>query len=192
MIQSLQTRGNGLRNVTHGFEPIVRSAVLAMALTLITACQPRSDTTHAAMAASSPTNGSGSTFSSQVTGYNHTDKTIASFSVNGVWGGNVTPHANGGDTCCLQLPLAWPQGLKVKIDWEDDQGQQHSREVLVPPYDSKSIGVFNVHFLRSGEIKVFDINAFLGHPDYPLKGDEANLKPGVPNLQWAREVPPSK
>lgn len=185
MIQSLHTRG-------HGLEPVARSAVLALALTLISACQPHGNEAHAALDASAPTTGSGSTFSSQITGYNHTDKTIASFNVNGVWGGNVTPHANGGDTCCLQLPMAWPPGLKVKIEWEDDQGQQHSREIPVPRYDPKSIGIFNVHLLRSGEIKVFDINAGLGHPDYPLKGEEANLKPGVPNFQWPREVPASK
>ena len=192
MSQSLQTRWRGLPSTIQGFEAVARSAVLALALTLISACQPRGNEAHADLDASSSSTRSSGTFSSQITGYNHTDKTIASFNVNGVWGGNVTPHANGGDTGCLQLPLAWPQGLKVKIDWEDDQGQQHSRDVLVPPYDSKSIGVFNVHFLRSGEIKVFDINAFLGHPDYPLKGDEANQKPGVPNFQWPRAVPASK
>ena len=124
-------------------------------------------------------------FSSQITGYNHTDKTIGTFSVNGIWGGSVWPHSNGGDACCLQLPLPWPSDLKVKIDWEDEQGQ-HSREIAVPRYDPNSLGIFNVHFLRSGEIKVFAINAGLGNPDYPLKGEEANLKPGVPNFQYPR------
>lgn len=132
-------------------------------------------------------------FSSQITGYNHTDKTIGSFDVNGVWGGNAVPHSGGGSsTCCLQLPLPWRPGLTVQIDWEDEKGQQHVRVVPVPRFDAKSLGIFNVHFLRSGEIAVFEINAGLGHPDYPLKGEEANLKPGVPNFQWPREVPVSK
>jgi len=192
MIESLRIREPRLGSAACEFGLVARSAIMAMTLTLISACHPRGDEARAAPGASTPAKWSGSTFSSQITGYNHTDKTIASFNVNGVWGGNVTPHANGGDTCCLQLPQAWRQDLHVRIDWEDDQGQQHSRDVPVPRYDPNSIGIFNVHFLRSGEIKVFDINAGLGHPDYPLKGEEANLKPGVPNFQWPREVPASK
>jgi hypothetical protein len=126
-------------------------------------------------------------FSSQITGYNHTDSTIASFSVNGVWGGNATPHTGGGSsTCCLQLPEPWHSGLSVKVSWEDAQGAQHDREVPVPEYKESSLGIFNVHFLRSGEIKVFDLNGILGSPDYPLQGEEANLKPGVPNFQYPR------
>ena len=127
------------------------------------------------------------TFSSQITGYNHTDNTIASFSVNGVWGGNATPHSGGGSsTCCLQLPEPWHAGLSVKVSWEDAQGAQHDREIPVPEYKEPSLGIFNVHFLRSGEIKVFDLNGILGSPDYPLQGEEANLKPGVPNFQYPR------
>jgi len=128
-----------------------------------------------------------SDFSSGITGYNHTDNTIGSFSVDGVWGGNVRPHTGGGSSaCCLQLPLPWHDGLTVKVEWEDEKGQQHERVVTVPRYDAKSLGIFNVHFLRGGEIKVFAINAGLGNPDYPLKGEEANLKPGIPNLQYPR------
>lgn len=128
-----------------------------------------------------------SDFSSGITGYNHTDKTIASFAINGVWGGNVFPHTGGGSSaCCLQLPMPWHDGLTVKVDWEDDKGQQHERVVPVPRYDAKSLGIFNVHFLRSGEIKVFDLNGILGSPDYPLQGDEANLSPGIANFQYPR------
>ena len=126
-------------------------------------------------------------FPSEITGYNHTDKSIASFDVDGIWGGNALPHTGGGSTtCCLQLPLPWHPGLTVKIDWEDEQGE-HERVVAVPSYDKKSIGTFNVHFLRSGEIKVFDVRGSLGTPDYPLQGEEANLKPGVPNYQYPRD-----
>jgi hypothetical protein len=129
-------------------------------------------------------------FPSGITGYNHTDNTIASFDVDGVWGGNVRPHTGGGSSaCCVQLPLPWHEGLTVKIDWEDDKGQQHERVVPVPRYDAKSLGIFNVHFLRSGEVKVFDLNGGLGSPDYPFQGDEADLKPGIPNFQYPR--PPS-
>lgn len=149
----------------------VADCIAATLLALcVSACHPKEDT-----------------FSSQITGYNHTDHTIASFDVNGVWGGNAVRHAGGGSsTCCIELPLPWREILTVKINWEDDAGQQHERVVPVPRYDQKSLGIFNVHFLRSGEIKVFDLNGILGSPDYPLQGDEANLKPGVPNFQYPR------
>ena len=179
------------RRLVNPLPRVAGSFALAVAIGLA-ACQKQADGAQAATAVRPGTTVGAGSFSSQITGYNHTDKTIASFNVNGVWGGNVTPHANGGDTCCLQLPLPWKPGLKVKLDWEDDQGRQHSRAVEVPRYDPNSIGIFNVHFLRIGDIKGFDINAFLGHPDYPLKDDEADLKPGVPNFLWPREVPPSK
>ena len=149
----------------------VANCIAAALLTIcVSACHPKENT-----------------FSSQITGYNHTDSTIASFSVNGVWGGNATLHSGGGSsTCCLQLPEPWHPGLSVKVSWEDAQGVQHERDIPVPEYREPSLGIFNVHFLRSGEIKVFAINAGLGNPDYPLKGEEANLKPGVLNFQYPR------
>jgi hypothetical protein len=127
------------------------------------------------------------TFVSQITGYNHSSNYIADFSVNGNWGGNIFVHSGGGkSTCCIELPLPWRSGITVEVDWVDEHGERHVRNVPVPPYTEKSLGIFNVHFLRDGNIKVFAINAGLGHPDYPLQGEEANLTPGVLNFQYSR------
>jgi hypothetical protein len=52
--------------------------------------------------------------------------------------------------------------------------------VPVPKYDAKTAGSLNVHFLHNGEVKVFITKYTLGHRDYPLKGKEAEMKPGVP------------
>ncbi len=124
---------------------------------------------------------SAKTVPAELTGYNHTDKTIAAFYVNGEWGGNITPGAGGGSfVCCVELPVPWRPGLTAKITWEDHELKMQAREVAVPEYDPKTLSTFNVHFLRSGEIKVFVNRLGLGHPDYPLKGKEAELKPGVP------------
>ena len=166
----------------------IATTASVVATVAMTGCHQRQEGTAQAPATSGLESKSGQGgFSSGITGYNHTDKTIASFAVDGVWGGNVRPHTGGGSSaCCLQLPIPWHDGLSVKVDWEDDQGQQHDRVVPVPRYDAKSIGIFNVHFLRNGEIRVFDLNGILGSPDYPLQGDEADLTPGVANFQYPR------
>lgn len=123
----------------------------------------------------------GKTVSASLVGYNHTDKTIAAFYVNGAWGGNITPGSGGGSfVCCADLPDPWREGYTVTVSWEDHAGKMQERVVPVPKYDPKTLSDFNVHFLRSGEIKVFALRMTLGHPDYPLKGGESELKPGVP------------
>ena len=48
----------------------------------------------------------------------------------------------------------------------------------MPPYDK--VSRLAVHFLRNGEVKVFATMYGLSHPDYPLQGEEATMKPGVP------------
>lgn len=130
----------------------------------------------------------GRTVSANLTGYNHTNRTIAAFYVNGVWGGNVTPHAGGGKfVCCAELPSPWHEGISVEVAWEDDKGAKHSEFVAVPRYEPKTLSRLNVHFMRNGSIKVFANRLALWHPDYPLKGKEAELEPGVP----IEQVPPS-
>ena len=122
----------------------------------------------------------GKTVSASISGYNHSE-TEVDFSVNGYGGGYLYPGGGGGSfVCCISLPDPWYEGYSVTIRWEDSQFQTHQREVKVPQYDPRKIGSFNVHFLRNGEIKVFAVFFGLGHPDYPLKGEEAELIKGVP------------
>lgn len=122
----------------------------------------------------------GKTVPADLTGYNHTDGTIGAFYVNGQWGGNITSGSGGGSfTCCVELPNPWHDGLTVRVKWEDYDRVIHERDVPVPRYEAKKAGGLNVHFLRSGEIKVFAGMTFLGHPDYPLKGEEAKMPPSV-------------
>ena len=121
------------------------------------------------------------TFGASLTGYNHTDKSIGAFYVNGSWGGNIFPGTGGGKfVCCVDLPNPWHEGLSVTVEWEDEDGSMHKRVVPVPQYEARKSSGLKVHFLRSGQIKVFAGPTFLGHPDYPLKGVESELQPGVP------------
>ena len=130
----------------------------------------------------------GKTVSANLTGYNHTDKTIGAFYVNGIWGGNITPGSGGGSfACCVELPFLWKEASSVKITWEDHEGKTHSTEVAVPKYDPETLSALNVHFLRTGAIKVFANRLSLWHPDYPLQGEEAELRPNEPIVHLPRQ-----
>lgn len=125
----------------------------------------------------------------QLTGYNHTNKSIGSFSVTGDGGegGNSGYHApgsgGGGFTCCVSVPTVWQPGMKIMVTWdgwEKDMEKTITRVVPVPKYDAETASRLNVHFLRNGEVKVFISRYGLRNRNYPLKGKEAELKPGVP------------
>jgi hypothetical protein len=111
--------------------------------------------------------------------YNHTAQYIDAVYVNGNWSGNAFAHSGGGSAvCCVSLPRRSPLDFSVTVGWVDDAGKEHKREVKVQPYDKP--GRIKIHFLRSGEVKVFVNDIYLPHPDYPLRGEEATLRPGVP------------
>jgi len=121
----------------------------------------------------------GKTVSAELLGYNHTDKTIAAFYVNGHGGGSIWPGSGSGFSCCVDLPRPWHEGYTVTVTWEDHEFKMQKREILIPKYDATRAGGLNLHFLRSGEIKAFAGMTILGHPDYPLKGEEAKMPPGT-------------
>lgn len=111
-----------------------------------------------------------------VVGYNHTDHDIGDFSVDGQGGAFLRRHKPSGFACCVSIPRQYSPGMTVTVTWIDEYGENpQSRVVAVPPYTSKDTGLFSVHFLRSGQIKVFVTSVgIISSPDYPLKGDEAS------------------
>lgn len=113
-------------------------------------------------------------------GYNHTDQSIGHFSVDGKEGSFLAAHSIGGFICCMSVPNPWSPGMEVTVGWTDryDRNYQEHR-VPVPKYDAQNTAQMSVHFLRNGTIKVFVPSAGLGNRDYPLKGPEAELTPGV-------------
>lgn len=125
----------------------------------------------------------------QISGYNHTDTDVGSFTIitkSGESGGSsyVGPGTGGGGfTCCMSMPSIWQPNMTVTVEWESwKTGVEKtlSQVVKVPQYDPKTVSAINVHFLRSGEVKVFVSRYGLRNRNYPLKGKEAELKPGVP------------
>jgi hypothetical protein len=112
-----------------------------------------------------------------VVGYNHTDYSIGDFSVNEEAGSFLARHEQSGFACCVSLPAKYTPGLTVMVSWTDEYNKNRQRRtVAVPPFGPKDTGVFAVHFLRNGEIKVFVTDlVFITNPDYPLNGDEARM-----------------
>jgi hypothetical protein len=103
--------------------------------------------------------------------------------------GFLNKGAGGGSyTCCLTIPLEWRPGLFVTVTYATFSGDAEKKVahvVAIPKYDGTNVSTMNVHFLRNGTVKVFVTRIMLGHRDYPLKGKEAELKPGVPiKIQW--------
>lgn len=129
------------------------------------------------------------TTSLELSGYNHTAQGIGSFSVDIVGGesggaGYLDAGAGGGGfSCCVAVPTVWQPGMTVTVEWQAwVKGAEKTlkRVVPVPKYEAKTAAFLNVHFLRSGEVKVFVTRHTLRHRDYPLTGKEAELKLGVP------------
>ena len=110
-------------------------------------------------------------------GFNHTNQDIYSFHVNEAGGPFVGKHEGGGKfTCCASIPRLYKPGMTVQVGWTDEVGEHpQERTVEVPPYRPEDGGMFAVHFLRNGQIKVFVTMYMLWHPNYPLKGDEAKM-----------------
>jgi hypothetical protein len=113
-----------------------------------------------------------------VYGYNHRDTEIV-FIVSEGGSGVISAHSQSGGSCCLSVPLNWRPGITVQVEWRPDLKQWNRQVVTVPEYDGKSSTRISVHFLRDGNIKAFVNRYALGHPDYPLKGEEAGFwEPG--------------
>ncbi|QAU23565.1 DUF3304 domain-containing protein [Dyella sp. M7H15-1] len=111
-----------------------------------------------------------------VVGYNHTDRDIGWFSVGNGGGGVLLKHKQGGFACCASIPRTYKPGMAVTVRWGGVERETQEQVVEVPPYTSKDTGVFAVHFLRNGSVKVFATDlVILSNPDYPLKGEEAKL-----------------
>ena len=113
----------------------------------------------------------------ELVGHNHTDDGIYGFAVNGAGGPYLGPHSGGGNfTCCISIPRTYRPGMTVTVATFDFGGaNRRERIVEVPPYRPTDGGQFSVHFLRSGEIKVFATLYTRRHPNYPLQGEEAQL-----------------
>lgn len=110
-----------------------------------------------------------------VVGHNHTGRDIV-FSVDGSGEIHTRQHAEAGRVCCVAIPAVWRTETSAHVEWQwDGQGERQARDVPLPAYDEP--GLLGVHFLRSGEVRAFVTMYALGHPSYPLQGEEATLHP---------------
>ncbi len=99
----------------------------------------------------------------RVIGYNYTDKSIYSFTIDGFGAGGSTAHKPGGggkSVCCMEVP----RGKKiwhVKIEYELTQEQYknnlpsdvYETDIPVPALPNKSQGYIEFHFLPDRKIE---------------------------------------
>ncbi|NML32736.1 DUF3304 domain-containing protein [Paraburkholderia antibiotica] len=142
---------------------LLRAAAKIFALILfsiaLSSCQAKSDT-----------------IGLDVTGYNHTDKDIGFYSVNGQGGSFVARHGQGGSACCVSIPEKYIPGMTVTLRWGGEEiGKEQERVVSVPPYTADTAGHIAVHFLKNGDIEVFVTMYYPENANYPLKGSAAKL-----------------
>ena len=129
-----------------------------------------------------------------IEGYSHTSAAINRFSVNGNGGPNLSPYGyNGGQMCCVALPVKWRPDLTVVVEWEKDPDphayggwseplfsdgwskrmEEHEthytrHRVVAPVARYEELGLVNVHFLPCNQVAVSAGATYPGRPDYPF------------------------
>ena len=87
---------------------------------------------------------------------NHTDRYIASASVNGAGGDGMPEYGAGGASiCCAAIPAAWYPGMKVEVRWNMPIGRTpvvKVKEVEVEKYDEP--GDIYLHFFPEDRVRV--------------------------------------
>jgi hypothetical protein len=131
-----------------------------------------------------------------VMGYNHMgDWGVASFTVDGAGGPNLTPRSGGGgSSCCGRVPARWRPGMKVKVQWSYDTTQGGPRPpppqeavVEIPEY-SKRTGDIQAHFYPDHKVKVVVSNYGIEHPRYPMsEEDKLPWKTSKQLLEYEKE-----
>lgn len=137
--------------------------------------------------------GAPKTFTLGVAGYNYTNRYIDSFSVDGVWGGNLDvsgPTTVGGGTCCFAWNDAIPLPTTVRVKWvsggcrflskpnlygERFPGVQHyysEKEVSLSGPIPADPGYIEVHFYPDGRIEAA-ITTLPSEPRLKLSEDRA-------------------
>ncbi|MDD9341323.1 MAG: DUF3304 domain-containing protein [Providencia heimbachae] len=130
-----------------------------------------------------------------LSGFNHTQGSITSFSINGA-GASI-----GGVQCCIMLPAKWSPKLTAKVEWEsldktklspmpkfsqveaykrweaelERYSTPHKAIVPIPEYDSNTACGLDVHFLPCNQVKVTTSCDSYGSPNYPIN-EPMNMK----------------
>jgi hypothetical protein len=114
-----------------------------------------------------------------ITGHNYTDRNIASFWVDNIWGANASAHytgngGDGGEICCFDIPKH-AKTLHIKVvlglTWEQFdknlRNETYQTDIPVPELPNKHDGYIEFHFLpeRKIEAKWVDFPATPNVPD---------------------------
>lgn len=145
-----------------------------------------------------------------ITGYNYTNRSIGSFSVNGQGGGNIfvsTPTSGGGGRACCVLYEPGSPVPKVTVRWQTGGCYYHKKKVeysgqvydaLYPFFEEREVAVagpipshpevLEVHFYPGGEVQAA-ITAEASDPRLHLDStrEDKSRYPRCPNDQKPAE-----
>ncbi|KML50008.1 hypothetical protein VL15_27260 [Burkholderia cepacia] len=109
----------------------------------------------------------------RVIGYNFTDRSIYSFTIDGFGAGGSATHKRGGggkSVCCMDVPRGqktWH--IKIKYELTQDQYKKnlpfdvYETDIPVPALPDKSQGYIEFHFLPDRKIEA----KWVGYPTVP-------------------------
>ncbi|WP_166432807.1 DUF3304 domain-containing protein [Luteimonas yindakuii] len=142
-----------------------------------------------------------------IRGYNYTDHTISSFSVDGTLGGDVAPSTptagGGGTTCCMPVPnprllpqtytVRWVAQMCRERVWGGGEwftqyrsGWREKQVQYAGPLPARPLA-FEVHFYPTDEIRIEITDDIATPPRIILPRDERGRRPGVPD--WGECTP---
>jgi hypothetical protein len=146
-------------------------ALTALAAISISACQPVTKAKVDEPPSSRPPTGKRIT-GLGLHGYNYTDMPIASYVVNGAWGGNLRVSSvrtgGGGTTCCGEIPAHLP--TTYQVSWSRDDQRWCDIEVQFKGPIPVNPQFLNTHFFRDGHVEITVSEDFLdilvSEPDF--------------------------
>ncbi|WP_230086333.1 DUF3304 domain-containing protein [Halomonas sp. 328] len=94
--------------------------------------------------------------SGSIAGYNHTDRPIFRFWVDGNYGGNITAHSWGGTTCCWSfngdiVEVTWILSMTGEQERAGMESERHSVTLSMPEHN-RGDQYLHVHFLPGGQV----------------------------------------
>lgn len=97
-----------------------------------------------------------SSASGSLAGYNHTDRPIFRYWVNGKYGGNMWAHSWGGTTCCWSFKgdsaeVVWVLSITGEQERQGVEIERHSVTLPMPEY-SREDQYLHVHFLPGNKV----------------------------------------
>lgn len=82
------------------------------------------------------------------------------------------PHAGGGIMCCIELPVKWRPGIKMRVMYQfgdEPKEKWYTKVVELPPYPDDRAGDVVLSFFPDRSFELISATYIPGHPRWPGK-----------------------